>query len=92
MEINKIYNGNCTEVLKKVDSNIVDLVYFDPPFFTQKKHKLTNKDNSRTYEFDDKYSSLDEYLRIIENVLSKLQADKIYEDFMYNLIDEKYQL
>ena len=28
----------------------------------------------------------------IENVLSKLQADKIYEDFMYNLIDEKYQL
>ena len=58
MEINKIYNGNCTEVLKKVDSNIVDLVYFDPPFFTQKKHKLTNKDNSRTYEFDDKYLKL----------------------------------
>ena len=28
----------------------------------------------------------------IENVLSKLQADKLYEDFMYNLIDEKYQL
>ena len=30
--------------------------------------------------------------RIIENVLSKLQADKLYEDFLYNLIDEKYQL
>ena len=28
----------------------------------------------------------------IENVLSKLQADKLYEDFLYNLIDEKYQL
>ena len=78
MEINKIYNGNCTEVLKKVDSNIVDLVYFDPPFFTQKKHKLTNKDNSRTYEFDDKYSSLDEYLRIIENVL--IETHRVLKD------------
>ena len=78
MEINKIYNGNCTKVLKKVDSNIVDLVYFDPPFFTQKKHKLTNKDNSRTYEFDDKYSSLDEYLRIIENVL--IETHRVLKD------------
>lgn len=78
MEINKIYNGNCTEELKKIDSGIVDLVYFDPPFFTQKKHKLTNKDNSKTYEFDDKYSSLDEYLSIIENVL--IQTKRILKN------------
>ena len=102
MEINKIYNGNCTEVLKKVDSNIVDLVYFDPPFFTQKKHKLTNKDNSRTYEFDDKYSSLDEYLRIIENVLIEthrvlkdtgsvfLHCDKTASHYLRILIDKVF--
>lgn len=78
MEINKIYNGNCTEELKKIDSGIVDLVYFDPPFFTQKKHKLTNKDNSKTYEFDDKYSSLDEYLFVIENVL--IQTKRILKN------------
>lgn len=78
MEINKIYNGNCTEELKKIDSGIVDLVYFDPPFFTQKKHKLTNKDNSKTYEFDDKYSSLDEYLSVIENVL--IQTKRILKN------------
>ena len=29
---------------------------------------------------------------IIENVLSKLQANKLYEDFMYDWIDVKYQL
>lgn len=78
MEINKIYNGNCTEELKKINSGIVDLVYFDPPFFTQKKHKLTNKDNSKTYEFDDKYSSLDEYLSVIENVL--IQTKRILKN------------
>jgi site-specific DNA-methyltransferase (adenine-specific) len=45
------------------------LIYFDPPFFTQRKHSLTNKDNSKTYEFDDKYNSIEEYLELVENVL-----------------------
>lgn len=71
MEINKIIHGNCVEKLKKIASNKVDLVYFDPPFFTQKKHSSTNKDNSKTYEFDDKYNSIEEYLAVIENVLEQ---------------------
>ena len=50
MEINKIYHGHCIEKLKEIEANKVDLIYFDPPFFTQRKHSLTNKDNSKTYE------------------------------------------
>lgn len=69
METNKIYHGNCIEKLKEIETNKVDLVYFDPPFFTQRKHSLTNKDNSKTYEFEDKYNSMEEYLELIENVL-----------------------
>ncbi len=71
METNKIYHGNCVEKLKEIEANKVDLIYFDPPFFTQRKHSLTNKDNSKTYEFDDKYSSIEEYLALIENVLEQ---------------------
>ena len=71
METNKIFHGNCVEKLKEIDANKVDLIYFDPPFFTQRKHKLTNKDNSKTFEFDDKYNSIDEYLSLIENVLEQ---------------------
>ena len=71
METNKIYQGNCTEKLKEIEANKVDLIYFDPPFFTQRKHRLTNKDNSKIYEFDDKYSSLETYLELIENVLEQ---------------------
>mgnify|MGYP001439629414 CR=1 FL=1 len=71
METNKIYHGNCVEKLKEFESNKVDLIYFDPPFFTQRKHTLTNKDNSKTFEFDDKYNSIDEYLSLIENVLEQ---------------------
>ena len=69
MDTNKIYPGNCVEKLKEIEANKVDLIYFDPPFFTQRKHSLTNKDNSKTYEFDDKYNSIEEYLELVENVL-----------------------
>lgn len=69
METNKIYHGHCVEKLKEIEANKVDLIYFDPPFFTQRKHSLTNKDNSKTYEFDDKYNSIQEYLELVENVL-----------------------
>jgi len=69
METNKIYHGNCVEKLKEIEANKVDLIYFDPPFFTQRKHSLTNKDNSKTYEFDDKFNSIQEYLELVENVL-----------------------
>ena len=71
METNKIYHGNCVEKLKEIEANKVDLIYFDPPFFTQRKHSLTNKDNSKTYEFDDKYNSIEEYLELIEDVLKQ---------------------
>lgn len=71
METNKIYHGNCVEKLKEIEANKVDLIYFDPPFFTQRKHSLTNKDNSKTYEFDDKYNSIEEYLELVENILQE---------------------
>lgn len=78
METNKIYHGNCVEKLKEIESNKVDLIYFDPPFFTQRKHSLTNKDNSKTYEFDDKYNSIQEYLELVENVL--LESKRILKN------------
>ena len=71
METNKIYQGNSVEKLKEIEANKVDLIYFDPPFFTQRKHTLTNKDNSKTYEFDDKYNSIEEYITLVENVLEQ---------------------
>lgn len=69
MEINKIIHGNCVEKLKEMEANKFDLIYFDPPFFTQRKHSLANKDNSKIYEFEDKYNSIDDYLSLIESVL-----------------------
>lgn len=38
MEINKIYTGDCLEVLKGVESNSVDLILADPPYNISKEN------------------------------------------------------
>ena len=78
MEINKIILGNCIEKIVDIDSKIVDLVYFDPPFFTQKKHSLSNRENSKIYEFDDVFPTIDDYLGLIESVL--VQCKRVLKD------------
>jgi site-specific DNA-methyltransferase (adenine-specific) len=78
MEINKIIHGDCRERLKEFEANSVDLVYFDPPFFTQKTHSLKTRDNSKQYEFEDRFSSISEYLDLIENVL--VECKRILKD------------
>ena len=78
MKTNKIYLGNCIERLTEIDSNSVDLVYFDPPFFTQKKHSLVTRDDSKKYEFSDSWNSLDDYLELIESCLK--ECNRILKD------------
>jgi site-specific DNA-methyltransferase (adenine-specific) len=33
MDINKIHQGNCLEVMKTFDDNSVDMIFADPPYF-----------------------------------------------------------
>ncbi|MGB0523094.1 MAG: DNA-methyltransferase [Flammeovirgaceae bacterium] len=69
MTKNTIYSGNCIEVLKEMPNDFVDLIYLDPPFFTQRKHSQRTRDNSTKYEFDDKWDTLEDYLTLIQNCL-----------------------
>lgn len=78
MKKNRIVQGDCLKVMQQIESNKIDLIYFDPPFFTQKKHSLSTRDNSKTFEFDDKFDSLNEYLKLIEGVL--LQCKRVLKD------------
>ncbi|MCY4539457.1 MAG: site-specific DNA-methyltransferase [Chloroflexi bacterium] len=58
---NQILHGDCLFVLKKFPANYVDLVYLDPPFFTQSK--LTLKSRAlREYSFIDNWDSIESYL------------------------------
>jgi adenine-specific DNA-methyltransferase len=48
------------------DNNMYDLIYLDPPFFTQRTHKM-DKDGNEIF-FDDIWSNLDEYKFWLINV------------------------
>jgi len=69
MNINEILHGNCRNVLPRFSDGFVDLIYLDPPFFTQKNHTLLSRDRTKKYEFEDTFPSLDVYLSFLEEVL-----------------------
>lgn len=61
---NNVLLGDNLKLLKKIESNLVNLIYLDPPFFTNKKH--VNSKNDRFYEFNDMWESIDEYLAFLK--------------------------
>jgi len=55
METNIIYCGDCLDIMKKFPDNSVDLIYLDPPFFSQKHYEdFWIKDKTSKVGFSDK--------------------------------------
>lgn len=69
MKVDQIIDGDAVASMKILPANSVDLVYFDPPFFSQKSHTLSNKGAEKVFSFDDCWDSLDSYLDLIRDVL-----------------------
>ena len=61
IEVNKIYNEDCLETMKRIDDKSVDLIIADPPYF----RILKNEDW-------DKFSNIDEYLEWSNTYISEL--------------------
>ena len=59
---NVLINADALEVMPKIRDDQVDLIYLDPPFFTQNIQKLISSKNTEEYSFSDKWKSMDEYL------------------------------
>ena len=57
--------GDCLEVMRRMDSDSFELAYLDPPFFTQKVHRLKTRDRSREYTFSDLWDSHREYAEFL---------------------------
>ena len=63
-----LIHEDCLSAMKRLSDNSVDMVYMDPPFFTQKTHTLSNASGIR-YEFSDVWDSREEYLKFIKERL-----------------------
>ena len=55
-EINKLILGDCLDVLKSIKSNSVDLIYLDPPFFSNKKYEIIWGDKGEIRSFEDRFA------------------------------------
>jgi site-specific DNA-methyltransferase (adenine-specific) len=56
--------------MKELEDNSVDLIYLDPPFFTQAKQTLKDK-SLNEYSFDDKWEDINEYKIFIKDRLAE---------------------
>ncbi len=64
--LNKIIHGDCLDKMKLIKKNSIDLIYLDPPFFTQTKHKLQNRERTKEFEFSDIWSDNSDYAQFLE--------------------------
>ncbi len=63
--------GDCLDILEKTAPNSVDLIYVDPPFFTQRVHSLTTRDGSESFSFSDIWDTDNAYADFIFQRLCK---------------------
>lgn len=71
MEINKVICDDCVNGLTRIEDNKVDLIYLDPPFFTQDVQRLYSKETKTELTFSDKWNSMEEYLLFMEERLTE---------------------
>jgi site-specific DNA-methyltransferase (adenine-specific) len=65
--------GDCLDQLNNVRPDSVDLIYLDPPFFSQKKHVLMTKDGLNKFSFEDHWPGIAEYIHFIKIRLIELR-------------------
>ena len=66
-----LIHDDCLDALDKIDYNSTDLVYMDPPFFTQRTHSQKTRDNKREYSFPDQWENIAQYSDYIKERIKK---------------------
>lgn len=53
--------GDCLSILKELPSESIHLIYLDPPFLSQKQHRLWNRARKQEFIFEDRWVSNNAY-------------------------------
>ena len=63
MPVNKLILGDNLEVLKQLDDESIDLIYLDPPFFSNRNYEVIWGDSGEIRSFQDRWSGgMDKYI------------------------------
>jgi site-specific DNA-methyltransferase (adenine-specific) len=66
----QLIRGDCRSELLALEAGCARLAYIDPPFFTQKVHRLAPRDRRREFAFADLWSGHEEYAEFLHACLS----------------------
>jgi len=72
-KLEKVLLGDCLELLKEFENNSIDLIYLDPPFFTNTIQKLKTRDGSKEFSYKDIWKSNEEYAEFLYYRLIELK-------------------
>ena len=65
METNVIIEGDNLEILSKFSENSVDLIYADPPFFSNRHYEVIWKYGAEIRAFEDRWNGgIENYIAI----------------------------
>lgn len=67
-----LFNADCLAVMTGLADASVDMIYLDPPFFTQRVQSLSDA-NGEKHEFSDVWASLDEYLGYMKSRIAEMK-------------------
>lgn len=73
MQLNTVIQGDCLNVLVDLPDNSIDLIYLDPPFFTQKVQTLSNRERNKVFSYNDLWSDYKEYTEFLFIRLQELK-------------------
>ena len=64
MNNDKLILGDCLEIMKKMESGSIDLIYLDPPFFSNRNYEVIWGDEGEVRSFEDKWNEgIDYYIK-----------------------------
>jgi DNA modification methylase len=67
MRVNTIYCGDATEVMARFPENSVDLIYVDPPFFSNRRYEVVWGNNYELRSFEDRWKGgIENYIAWME--------------------------
>ncbi|TAG85199.1 MAG: site-specific DNA-methyltransferase, partial [Bacteroidetes bacterium] len=73
MAINKLILGDCLEVLKTLENETVDLIYIDPPFFSNRTYEVIWGDKGEVRSFEDRFSGgIEHYISWLKERIQEL--------------------
>jgi site-specific DNA-methyltransferase (adenine-specific) len=72
-KLDSVIHGDCLDIVAMMPENSIDLIYLDPPFFTQKTQQLTTRDGTKTFSYNDLWSCHKEYAEFLFVRLTQLK-------------------